>query len=130
MAKSKTRELSAVELDYIKEQCSKTNFKIADLYDKLQGVVTKAAIDKAIEECLPKSVPNQTAVERQQALSKVPGSSSKFMGRDPERGIAIMTEASSELSDARKVLAVPSADTIARQQTDRIHIIDPKKKAR
>jgi hypothetical protein len=50
-----------------------------------------------------------------------------LMGRDPDRGIAVMTEGASQMSDAMRNVNVPSHDKSVRKQGNRIHVMNPDK---
>jgi len=50
-----------------------------------------------------------------------------LMGRDPERGIAVMTPGASELADVMRITNRPSHEEIARNSPS-IHVMDPSKK--
>lgn len=126
---SAVRGPSEIEKQFILEHYVKDAMTPDQLYAKLPGV-DPSEIDKCISNVIPKMKQGQTQLERQQQLAKVQNGAGQFMGRDPSRGIAIMTEAASEMSDARKVMAVPSTDSMARAQPDKIKIIDPSKRAR
>lgn len=123
------RPLSQMEKEFINKHYVQDKLTPDDLYKKLPGV-DRAAIDAEIAHSLPPMKQGQTTNDRQQQLGAVQGGAGQFMGRDPSRGVAVMTEAAAELADARRVMAVPSVDSMARAQADKIHIIDPSKRAR
>jgi len=51
-----------------------------------------------------------------------------LMGRDPARGVVVMTQAASELSDARRITQKEIDEAIMNLNKDRIHIIKKEKK--
>lgn len=61
---------------------------------------------------------------------KTRGKTAELFARDQERGIVTMTQAASEMADARAAHRIPSVDKMARQKKDTIFIIDEKKKVR
>ena len=123
------RQPSDVEKAYIKEHYIKDRMTPSELYAKLPGVDT-VAIDKVIEDTLPPMRQGQTPQQRQEQLAKIRSGAGQLMGHDEANGVVIMTEAASELTDARKHASVPSPDSMARKQPDRIHIINPAKRTR
>jgi len=122
------RVLTEVEKQWIQEHYIKDKLTLDELAKKLSGVDLNE-IAAFIKTVYQPPTPNQPAQERQAQLAGMPPAG-QFMGRDPARGVAVMTEAASEISDARKVVAVPSNNELARKQPDRIKIIDPNKRVR
>ena len=123
------RELSKAEQAYITENNGKMT--PAAMCEDMPGVGAKTVESFIATSVLPEEVPDETSKERQEKIQKVTGiTAGKFMGRDPERGIVVMTQGASEISDAKRVVNVPSIDKQARSQPNRIHIMDPSKKAR
>jgi len=123
------RQPSQIEILFIQEHYIKDSLTPGELYAKLPDV-DPVAIDKLIEEVLPKMKAGQTAQERLEQLAKVKTGAGRLMGHDTTKGIVVMTESASELSDARKTASVSSPDAMARNQPDRIHVIHPEKRIR
>ncbi len=123
------RQLSRAEQEFIKANYE--NMTPAELCEDMPGIGPKT-VEQFIEtSVMTKAKQDETPEERQTEINKKRGlTAGKLMGRDPARGIAVMTEGASELSDARRTVNVPTNDDVARKQSDRIHIIDPANKVR
>lgn len=121
------RQLSRAEQEFVKANYDKMTSE--ELCEDMPGIGPKT-IEQFIESSvIPKAKQDETPQERQEELQKKSGLNvGKLMGRDPTRGIAVMTEAASELSDARRIVNTPTNDDTARKRNDRIHVIDPAKK--
>ena len=123
------RELSKAEQAYVTDNHG--SMSAAELCADMPGVGPKtiqAFVDTSV---LPEATANESPEERRDTLAKRTGlTAGKLMARDPERGITAMTAGASELSDARRVVDVPSVDKAARTKGDRIFIMDPAKKVR
>lgn len=125
------RELSQAEKDYITANCKKLSPEA--ICADMPGVGPKTVLDFIENGMMPAEVQDETPEERQQKVQKAGRAgltAGKLMARDPERGLAMMTEGASEMADAMRVVTVPSNDKLARQKTDRIFVMDPKKKVR
>ena len=123
------RKLSKAEQEYIER--NHTTMSAEQLCADMDGIGVKTVQAFIDTNIMTKGSREDTHEERQEELQKKTGlTAGKLMGRDPFRGIAIMTEAASELSDARRNLNQLSQDAIAKKQADRIHIIDKSKKVR
>jgi hypothetical protein len=123
------RELSKAEQEYIRQNHDKMTPE--ELCEDMPGIGTKT-VEKFIEtSVMPEVNPDETLQQRQEELQKRTGlTAGKLMGRDPERGVVVMTPGASELADAKRVVNVPSNDKAARAKGDRIHIMDPSKRVR
>jgi len=122
------RPLTEIEKNWIKEHYVKDKLTLEDLNRQLPGVDLNE-VAAYVNTVYQPPKPGQPIQDRQSQLANMPAAG-QFMGRDPARGVAVMTEAASEISDARKVVAVPSNDSLVRSQPDKIHIINPNKRAR
>lgn len=127
MAKIKVRALTELEQGWITEHYVKEKLTLENLVAKLPGVDLNE-IQDFVSKLYIAPTPTDDPSKRQTQMASLPPAG-KFMGRDPERGIAIMTEAASEISDARRTVAVPSNDTMARRNPN-IHVINPSKRVR
>jgi hypothetical protein len=113
------RALSEAEKVYIMDNYQDED--VQDMANKMHGVGTKT-IQKYVDELPPTPVQGETTQERQRKLQSTKVSGSKLMGRDKEKGVTVMTEAASELIDARKVLATPEkSDAQKKAMKDKIH---------
>ena len=123
------RELIKAEKEFITRNHEKMT--PAEMSEDMRGI-GKKTIEKFIEtSVMTKAEADETPEERHEKLAKKTGLTvGKLMGRDPDRGIAVMTPGASELSDAKRVLTVPSIDKAARNKPDRIFVMDPNKKVR
>ncbi len=122
------RKLSKAEEEYIRNHHE--NMTADELCSDMHGVGA-ATVQSFIEtNVVPVSTKNESQEERHAKMNDTGLKAGDLMGRDPERGVVVMTEGASELSDARRVVRVPSADASARKQSDRIFLIDPNKKVR
>jgi len=123
------RTLSQAEQDYIINHHDKMSPEA--MCADMPGVGPKTVVQFIETSVIPEVVPDETPKERQKKLQKKTGlTAGKLMGRDPERGIAVMTPGASELADARRVINVPSIDKAARAKPDRIHVMDDSKQVR
>jgi hypothetical protein len=123
------RELSKAEQEFITAHVN--DMSPEELCADMPGVGPKT-VEKFIEtSVMPEARPEESPEERQQELQKKTGlTAGKLMGRDPERGIAVMTPGASELADAKRIVNVPSINKAAREKPDRIFVMDPNKKVR
>lgn len=122
------RKLSKAEEEYIRNNHDKMTPE--ELCSDMHGVGVSTVQSFIETSVVPASTKDETQAERHSKINETGLKAGNLMGRDPERGIVVMTEGASELSDARRVVRVPSADSSARKQSDRIFIIDPNKKVR
>jgi len=71
------------------------------------------AAEETVQEYLdtlpPPSEPGESLEERRRKLQSTTVGVGKMMARDPKRGVVVMTEAASELADARTVIALKKA---------------------
>lgn len=122
------RPLDEIQKEYIREHYVKDKLTLEDLAKKMPDVDLNE-IHQFLNTVYQPPKPDQPVQDRQTQMAGMPAAG-QFMGRDPSRGVAVMTEAASEIADARRVVAVPSPTEMARKQPDRIHIIDPTKRVR
>ena len=123
------RELTKAEQEYALAHAGDTS--VEELCADMPGIGAKTLQKFLDANTMPEEVHNESTEERQQKLQKATGlTAGKLMGRDPERGITVMTPGASELGDARRAHLAASNDKTARANNSRIHIMDPKKKAR
>tara|TARA_Y100001949_G_C15922938_1_gene302109 strand:- start:475 stop:867 length:393 start_codon:yes stop_codon:yes gene_type:complete len=128
----KTRELSKAEKFYIENNADKTDAQLAAV---MPGVGPKT-VQKFRSE-LPQKVDTNTTTdavetpeERVNRLSHGP-KAGDLMGRN-DNGAIVMTEAASEVLDARKMAngEKMTKEEYERTNRNRIHTIDPNKPAR
>lgn len=113
------RHLSEIEKKYIQEHYLDQEAEEIAVQIKGVGPIT---VQQFIDTLPPRPEPNETPDERHRKLQGSTIPSSRLMGRDPARGIAVMTEAASELSDARDVVGVPGISKERREKMkDKIH---------
>ncbi len=125
------RELSQAEKDYITNNHKKMSPEA--ICADMPGVGPKTVMDFIENGTMPEATRDETPEEhiaKVQKAGRAGLTAGKLMARDPERGIAVMTEGASQMSDAMRVVNVPSNDKKARAQTDRIHVMDPNKRVR
>lgn len=120
MAKAKERELTVIEAGFIESKRHLTPKEIHATYfvdsgvneDKIAAVLESLpAEDKSEEKAKKRNAydKEKTAEENRMALARSEMSAGNQMIRDKDRkGIAIMTEASSELADARRAYSPPA----------------------
>lgn len=125
--KNQVRELTDVEKEWIKDHYVKDKMTLEDLATKLPGVDLNE-IKEYVEKLYVPPKPEQSFQERQQQLANMPPAG-QFMGRDREKGVTVMTQAASEITDA-KIKTKASTNDMARAKPDRIKIIDPNRRAR
>lgn len=125
------RELSQAEKDYITTNHEKMS---PDAICADMPNIGPKTVSDFVENCImPEANRDETPEERREKVQKVGRSgltAGKLMGRDPKRGIAIMTQGASEMADAQRVVNVPNNDKAARSKPDRIHVMDPNKRVR
>jgi len=125
------RELSQAEKDYITTNVKKMSPEA--MCADMPGVGPKTVVDFIDNGIMPEANRDESHAERTEKVQKAGRSgltAGKLMGRDPERGVVVMTPGASEMADAQRVVNVPSNDKKARAQPDRIHIMDPSKRVR
>jgi hypothetical protein len=107
------RALSEVEQQYIEE--NHTAQTAEEMAKDMKGVSTKT-VQAYVDTLPPPAKIGETHEERQRALQSTKVGVGRLMGRDPDRGVTVMTEAASELADARKVVAVTRASENQRKR--------------
>jgi topoisomerase IA-like protein len=123
------RELSKAEQEYALAHAN--DMELDALCADMPGIGVKTLEKFLKANTMPEEVPDESSEERQEKLQKATGlTAGKLMGRDPERGITVMTPGASELGDARRAHLASSNDKTARANNSRVHIMDPSKKAR
>jgi len=125
------RELSQAEKEYITKHHK--HLSPDALCADMPGVGPKTVKAFISGEMIPEADPQESTEERHEKVRKAGRAgltAGKLMGRDPERGVVVMTPGASEMSDAMRTVNVPSTDKSAKAQPDRIFIMDPSKKAR
>ena len=123
------RELSQAEKDYITANHEKLS--IETICSDMPGVGPKTVLDFIENGIMPKASRDESHTERQEKVQKVGRSgltAGKLMGRDPKRGIAIMTPGASEMADVMRAVNASSNDKTVRSQSERIHVMDPEKR--
>ena len=125
------RELSQAEKDYVtkKHESMSHEAMCADM----PGVGPKTISDFIENGIMPEADRNESHAERIEKVrntGRAGLTAGKLMGRDPERGIVVMTPGASEMADAMRVVNVPSNDKKYRAQPDRIFVMDPHKRVR
>jgi hypothetical protein len=117
------RQLSKAEQEYIVNHSK--DLTAAEIASDMPGVGAKT-IQKFIDESvLEDQRSDETQQQRQATLQKKTKlTAGKLMGRDPSRGITVMTEAASELSDSRRPVHQKTAI-----RSERIHVIDKNRKS-
>jgi hypothetical protein len=125
------RELSQAEKDYIVKNVD--NMTPEAMCVDMPGVGPKTVKDFLENGVMPEANRDESAEERTAKVQKAGRAgltAGKLMGRDPKRGIAVMTPGASEMADAMRTVNVPSNDKSARAQPNRIHVMDPAKRVR
>lgn len=125
------RELSQAEKDYITANHEKMSAEA--ICSDMPGVGPKTVSDFIATGILPEASRDDTTEEHHEKLRKVGRAgltAGKLMARDPERGIAVMTEGASAMSDAMRKANAPSHDKTAKAQSSRIHVMNPNKRVR
>jgi len=125
------RELSQAEKNYITTNHEKMTPEA--ICADMPGVGPKTVSNFIDESIMPEATRDESHEELQEKVRKAGRSgltAGKLMARDPERGIAVMTEGASQMSDAMRNVNVPTHDKSVRAQKSRIHVMDPDKKAR
>lgn len=121
-----SRKLSKAEQEYILKNYE--NMSAEEMCSDMHGIGTKTVQDFIDENVLPEVNPSDTAEERHEKIRNAKKiTAGKLMGRDPERGIAVMTSAASEVSDSRRRR---THDEVVRDNQNRVFIMDKNKKAR
>lgn len=119
------RQLSKAEQEYIVNHSQQLTAE--EIAADMPGVGAKTVQKFIDENVLEQQRQGETQDERQKNIQKKSKlTAGKLMGRDPSRGIAVMTEAASELSDARR----QTSKTPEKVRGDRIHVIDQSKRTR
>lgn len=122
-----SRKLSEADKQYIENNHDKKS--VDELAEGMYGVGAKTVQAFIDSDIIPESKREDTPEERKEELQKKTGLTvGRLMGRDPERGIAVMTPQAAELSDVKR--APSGTDLTARNQSERIFKMDPKKRAR
>jgi len=125
------RELSQAEKDYITANHDKMSPEA--ICADMPGVGPATVNDFIENGMMPEEVRGEAPEERREKVQKAGRAgltTGKLMGRDPERGVTVMTPGASEMADAMRVVNVPSVDKAARQKGDRIFVMDPNKRVR
>ena len=122
------RKLSQAEKEFISKY--HTTMTVEDMCADMPGIGPQTVQEFLDTEVLPEATPEETTQARHEKLRNTGLTAGKLMGRDPERGIVVMTPAASEMADAKRVVNVPSVDKSARAQPDRIFIMDKSKRVR
>jgi len=113
------RELSDIEKKYIEENYLSESAK--SIAGKIKGI-GEITVQAYIDELPPPVNSEESAQERQRRLQMTKVSGSRLMGRDKDRGITVMTEAASELIDARRTVALPKpSKEMKKKHSDKIH---------
>jgi hypothetical protein len=123
------RELSQAEKDYITK--NHENMSAEEICADMPGVGPKTIATFIDSGIMPEPKRDETVEERREKVQKVGRTgltAGKLMARDPKRGIAVMTQGASEMSDAMKHLNHSSVDKTAENNKGRIYVMDPKKK--
>jgi len=125
------RELSQAEKDYITANHEKMSPEA--ICADMPGVGPKTIADFVENNVMPEADRDESHEERTAKVQKAGRAgltAGKLMGRDPERGVVVMTPGASEMADAMRVVNVPSNDKKARSQSDRIFVMDSNKRVR
>lgn len=125
------RELSQAEKDYITKNHDKLSPEA--ICADMPGVGPKTVTNFIENGMMPEEIRDESPEERTAKVQKAGRAgltAGKLMGRDPERGVVVMTPGASEMADAMRVVNVPSNDKKARSQPSRIHVMDPNKRVR
>jgi len=117
MAKKK-RVPSEIEIEYIKNH---TNLTAEELAEKMPDVDAKEL------EILLQALKSQHTTEAQNINSENDFIAGNLMAK--REGVTVMTQAASELADARKTVRVVSDPNFETNNRDKIHVINPGKKA-
>jgi hypothetical protein len=119
------RQLTKVEKAYIDQ--NHATMSVDELCGDMQGVGPKTVQAYIDDEVLPKKQNTENMDEYHSQIQKRTGlQAGNLMGRDPSRGIAVMTEAASTVSDAHRGKNTKTAAT----SKDRIFVMDPSKPTR
>ena len=129
----KTRELSQAEKFYIEHNADKTDTQLASTMPGI-GPKTVAKFRSELppesEEKTTSPKTTETPEERVERLVRGP-KAGEMMGRN-ENGAVVMTEAASEILDARKAVrgTTMTKEEYKKNNRNRIHTIDPNKPTR
>jgi len=125
------RELSQAEKDYV--TANHESMSPEAICADMPGVGPKTITNFIETGILPEAKRDETPEGHQEKLRNVGRAgltAGKLMARDPERGLAMMTEGASQMADAMRGANTPTHDESARSQSSRIHIMNPEKRVR